>query len=306
MESLVCDVNSFLNDLNLSSLLVDPEILTKVKNIDVNIIILYGNNPVILQKCFYKMYDIGNNIRETTLSIDDCELEYVFSDKHIELKMTDKGMKHMKQVVKNNNISNKKFLFLIKDCNISNHNTQFGIKRIIEKYTNATYVFIVKSLSCILPSIQNMGCNINCKFPFHNVASYLFKDYEGDLDKWKGIYEFHENDILNLMLLKTHNIEKTKIEESFITFFEKTKKEKNCYEITSLCREFSYKLFHINIPMTMVTKHILKCFEKHEKRKLLPEIIFVLAKCDHLASLSKKNILVFEKTLLEVVHLMKK
>lgn len=253
------------------------------------------------------MYDIESNIRETTLDIDDSEVEYVFSDKHIELKMTDKGMKHMKQIVKNNNISNKKFLFLIKDCNISNQNTQFGIKRIIEKYTNATYVFIVKSLSCILPSIQNMGCNINCKFPFHNVASYMFKDHEDNLDKWKRIYEFYNNDILNLMLMKTHNIEKTKIEESFIKFFEKAKKEKNCYEITSLCRDFSYKLFHINVPLNMVIKYILTCFEKHnEKRKLLPEIISVLANCDHLALRSKKNILVYEKALLEVVHLMKK
>ena len=288
--------------MNLSALLHNPHVIHNTINIDVNILVLYGNNPVILQKCFYQMFEISNNVRETAINVDDSEIEYMFSDKHIELKMNDKSMKHMKRIVMNNNIANKKFLFLIKDCNIINHNVQFTIKRVIEKYSNATFVFIVKSLSHILPSITNMACAVNCKFPFENVAKYFNIDSKVNFDKWKQIYNFHDNDIINLMIMISNDIETTKLEDFFTKIFSKIKKEKNAYEITSLCREVSYKLFHMNVPISIVVKYILKYFEKH---KLISDIVMVMAKCDHLACLSKKNIMVYEKMFLEVVNIVK-
>lgn len=297
MDNLISDIDSFLNtlstnfphllDKNAAFLFENPDFIN-----DCHMICFHNNSLPIIHKLIYHIYNISN-IRENIESIGENEIEYSYSNKHIEVDMTENHMQYTKSIIKNQNINQNKFIILINNCNVNNRKIQTLYKRMFEKHTNAIFIFVVPSLSYLSPEIVNMCCCINCKFSKEKVCKYISSTYAYDINQ---DYDKYNNDIINMILAAKYNVKKNKVEETLEKFFENLKKAKNGLELVTLCRDLSHKVFHLNMPLTVLAKYIIRLCPPTKTQT----IIEIAAECDVLAAQSKKNILLYERFLIAI------
>lgn len=303
LDSLCSDIDSFLNSLGdafpqllgpaAASLLQQRETALS----DINLVVLYGNATPILHKYMYELYGV-HKVRDDITTVGDDEIQYSHSENHIEVYMTQAHMAYVRGVVKNKNINNKRFVFLIKGCTIANRSLQASFKRMFERY-NAVFVFAARSLSNIAPEIIGMSFCVKCNFPRENVVSHFSRIYHEDPKDIAEIHDTH-NDIINTVLAIKNGIKKTLMHGAFERFFNQLSKEKNSLGVSAACRDFAHRLFHINMPFAMLVQHVVRAMRTKGAEKQLSAVIECAARCDHLASISKKTILLYERFLLDV------
>lgn len=309
LDSLCSDIDSFLNSLGdafphllgdaAASLLQQRDTALS----DTNLVVLYGNATPILHRYMYELYGV-QKVREDVTTVGDetltrYEVQYAHSDNHIEVYMTQAHMRYVRGVVKNKNINNKRFVFLIKGCTIANRGLQASFKRMFERHHNAVFVFAARSLSNIAPEIIGMSFCVKCNFPRENVVSHFSKVYNEDPKDIAEIYDTH-NDIINTVLAIKNGIKKTLMHGAFDRFFDQLAKEKNSLGVSAACRDFAHHLFHINMPFAMLVQHVVRAMRTKGAEKHVSAVIECAARCDHLASISKKTILLYERFLLDV------
>lgn len=306
LDTLCSDIDSFLNSLGNTF----PELLgdTAARLLqdagtaltDTTMVVLYGNSPPVLYRYMYQLYGVGR-IRDDVTTIGDDEISYSYSDNHTEVPMTAPHMQYIRGIVKNKNIGNKRFVFLIKGCTIANRGLQASFKRLFERQSNAVFVFAARSLSCIAPEIVNMSMCIKCNFPKEKVGAFCKKVYNEDTSKAIEVYEAFNHDIVNTILSIKNGIEKTLLQAAFEKFYDGLAKEKNGLGIATACREFAHRLFHTNMPFGMLVAYVIRTLRSRgAKEAAISSVVECAARCDHLASISKKTILLYERFLLDV------
>lgn len=308
LEHLCSDIDSFLNNTSLEGLLNqdalrifrDPSLIDGA-----NILVLYGNSNPILYKFLYHVLSV-THVRTTETLCGDVTIEYARSNHHIELMMTEQHMGFVKSLAQNQNIRNKKFIFLVKNCSPTNMHTQQRFKRMFEKLAqNAIFVFAVKNLAYLSQDIINMSTTINCKFTKEKIASFCRETYFVDVFDFcgKDLCDQYNNDLISIILAVKNNIAKTKMELAFERFLDQISKEKNGVGTVSLCKEFAHKVYHLTIPFPLMAKYILQALPATTKDAVKFAIVQSATECDHTGAFSKKNILVYERFLLEVASL---
>lgn len=308
MSSLPIIVNSFLNNLdeyfpvllNKYALKIynDPSIIN-----DFNLIILYNNNYSFLYHFFKYIFDIGYT-RETNYDYNDNKIEYLFSDKHLEFQYTE--IQFLKLFTRNNTIDKKEKLILIKGLSNLSIDKQKSLKNIIENSYNCKFIILTERLTNINNSLSSMALLCNINFPKENIPLFYNKFYEEFtyhkkftdneiIDK----YIHNKFDIINLIISIHYNIYSPKINEFIISNFKNIIKEKNCINSIQNIRELVYKIYHVNYPFKYLVSDILSIAKDDIKNQL----INIAASCDDYMTTNKKDILGFEKFLIESLNI---
>lgn len=308
MSSLPIIVNSFLNNLdeymptllnnNALKIYNNPNIIN-----DFNLIIIHNNNNCFLYNFFKYIFDIGFT-RESTYDFNDNKIEYLFSDNHLEFQYSD--IQYLKLFTKNNTIDNKDKIILIKGIHNLPIDKQKCLKNIIEKSYKCKFILLTEKISRINPCLINMAflCNIN--FPKENIPIFynLFYEEFTTHNKFsdKDIIDkfiFHKNDIINLIISIHYNIYTPKINEYVIYTFKNIIKEKNTILSIQNIRELLYKIYHVNYPFKYLVSDILSI----AKDEIKYNIIEIAASCDNYMTTNKKDILGFEKFLIDTLDI---
>lgn len=273
---------------------------------DFQVVLLYGNSPILLDKYFYKVYDI-RNVRSSTLEIAGEELPYHFSDRHMEMPLTDLYIQHLKGITKNNTLSKRKYLFYLKCHGRLTPLLYNQLKNIVETSLNAVFVLATSSRSDVSSVLTNMACQINVSFP----CERLYRFYKDRLDMFQhekpmsyedmqGYYQQLPNDNIGCILRMVMN-RKTKLEDAIDKFLETCEREKNDLTLIMESRELAYKMFHLNYPIALIAKYLLSVLPSHVHQ----DFAILAAQSDHMCAISKKDVMTYERFLIKTIHVLR-
>lgn len=268
LNGLEDDYAELFNDVAIK-VWENPEMLE-----DTRLVCLFGNSPAILYKVMYHLYGVKSVRKGTTEDVT-----YGYSDIHMEFTMTEESMAHIKSIVRNKTIDNKKFVFLIKQpCRrlMSLH------KRFFEKQVNAVFVFAVSRLNSMASDVKDMCWCVNCSFPETKIREYLGDEF------WEG------EDFLNMLVRARYGVKQTKMETAIDRFLEMPLGSDN----GRACRELAHQLYHLNVPFPWLAKYILRKWKGAKA-----ELVMFAAEGDAMNMTTRKSILVFEQFLLRVTSL---
>lgn len=306
-------MQSFLNDLD-SALpqLLHPHALRVYENPDsiddFHVVVLYNNSPLFIDAYFRRIFNIGH-VREATTSVpNNSELLYRFSDKHIEFPLTDDHVQYIKQVTKNKTLNDKKSIFCIKGIPSGSQHLQNQLKNVIEKSTNTVFVIQAENRTDISPALSTMSIAIPLHFRFDQVFDYYNSNFKIfghteplSIDVVRSIYDSSNPDMLSMFMRLAHKIQKTRLEASVDAFVEACDGDTDPLSTITRCRELAYKLFHMNYPLCSLAKYLYSILPSH----ILTDFSFISASADHLCMTTKKDILTYERFLIELAELMK-
>ena len=172
---------------------------------------------------------------------------------------------------------------------------------------NACFVIYARNISKVPNTILSRCSLMNLAFPINNIYNTLNRllDTHSQVNKdtFESEYASTGYDILSYIMKYSLSITTTCLDEVVIKHFDNVIKEKNILNVIMTTRELSYKLYHINFPISMLS-HII--INKHKDKDNINDIVSTCADCDALAATSKKDVLVYEKMLLQLYHLIKK
>lgn len=278
----------------------DPSILD-----DFQVILLHGNTPLLLSSFFYKVYGI-RNVRSSTIQIDGEDIPYSFSDKHMEMSCTDQHLRYIKSITKNHTISHNKYLFFIRFHHRVSPLLQHQLKNIIEMAPNAVFVLAAPSATDVDHVLVNMALKLSLGFPCNEFYDFYTNNigmfgHECSLSKedFETLYYSLPLDSIALILRLIMN-RHTKIEEAIFKFIETCEKEKSDLTIISNSRDLSYKLFHLNYPISSICKCLLHVMPSH----VHADLVMIASKADHMAAISKKDVLVYERFFIQSIQLL--
>lgn len=275
---------------------------------DFHVVLLHNNSPLFIDMFFRHIYQI-DNIREATSSIvNGNEITYKFSDNHIEIPLTDEHIQYIKHVTRNKTISAKKSIFYIRGLPNNSSHLQNQLKNLIEKSSNAVFVIAVPSRAEVNYSLTSMAVNLSIRFPSENVIDFYRNSYKSfghdecmSIDELTTLYSQCNGDLFNGFLRILHKIPKTKLEQALDAFVEFCDNESDYLSLITRCRDISYKLFHLNYPLSSVAKYLLGTLPSH----ILMDFSILAANSDHLCMTTKKDVLTYEKFFIQLAELLK-
>lgn len=299
-------VNSFLSNIEENTCnLINANCINHITNAsnknDIKSIIIYANDLMYLNTLsdFYlkKKFNVSK-INKTTLQYN--ELDYEYSIHHYEFDYNNNYVNFIKSIIKNKNILNKQYVFVIKNIdNISKHD-QMPLKYLLDYNGNIQFIFLVKYLNIDSAIISRSTC-INAHFPIINIYNFLTKhiNMNMSIDNFNDLYFTEANrSIVSSIILVNDIGTKPKILECLDTLLDKMKKEKNALHLIAAIREYVYKIYHINTPLNYISIYVIKKFNKHKK---IHDIVTLSANCDA----SSKTILTYEKYFINLYHIIK-
>lgn len=262
---------------------------------DINSIILFGNEFIYLNS--YINVLIKNLFPEiTTLSKkkDEYEykdnndklvtIEYEYSNYHYEMNFSEKHLRFIKSIIKNKNITGRKYIFVLKNFDNSNRESQHAIARILEK-NNAKFFILSNSLSKLSNAIKSRSMHINLSFPREKMETFV-----------------GNKPIIGSLILTIANItEKTKLELAMDDLFKKITKSKNELENITAIREYCYKIYHLCVPFEYIAKLTIHKYSQHKK---ISDIVSIAAECDHLLTIGSKDLLLYETFFIKLYKLL--
>lgn len=222
-------------------------------------IILYGNELLYLDLISEMIIKGYYNLGILHLHKAD---DYEYSDYHFDLHYSDQTIKFIKEIVKNKSVSNRPFIFVIRG--VEEVKKQLPLKHLIDYQGGAQFIFLMRNLGRVDRTILSRSTLINCSFNA-NAARLA------------------SNKIVVFQ----------RLEELLILM----KKENRITIVIEAIREFIYKVYHMCIPLTMLSKYIIKTYDHHERSR---DIVELAAGCD----ISGDCILVYEKFFLGLVKLL--
>lgn len=264
------------------------------------VVTLFGNSQLLLDAFFYRVFGI-HNVRTATTELGGEEWTYTFSDRHMELSLTDLHLQHIKQVTKNSTLSKRKFLFYIRYQGQSIALLQHQLKNIIEHSPNAIFIISSPSRSDIHPTISHMALQLHVGFPLDQLQAFCARHRatlgEVDPSPW---YHVYPNDSISL-LLRMFYPQKTHIERAIEHFLATCEKEENELTCIMECRELSYKLFHINFPLANIAKLLFHVLPSHTHA----DFTVLAATSDHLGATTKKDVMTYERFFLQTLQILR-
>jgi hypothetical protein len=282
------ELTNFLNDLDKHIYtLIKPNALSILNDVnklnDIQCIILYGNESIYCET-FFHVY-LKNKYGSYTKYVKDYEeVEYIYSDYHYEMNYNDKYIGFLKQILNNNNILGRKNVFLLKNFDHISFETQQHILKLLEK-NSAQFFIITKSLSKICqPIISRSNC-LNMSFPIENMKKFTNGK---DIEK-------------SLMLTIADLDNKPNFELLLDNLILKLSKCKNELEVITSIREYCYKIYHLCIPLSYIAKYTINHLKTHKK---IFDIVQLAAKCDHILTISSKDLLIYETFFIELYQIL--
>ena len=307
------------------SLLSSPETMR-----DIRALILHGNEPLylgIFANMLLKRL-IGKDTlttRKASYSYTNCngtsiDVEYEYSDFHFEIKdYSEKHVKLISSIVSNKSINSKQFVFLIKGVSQTSKSSQLSLKQAIDYGSTCQYLFVTKTLSSIDTSILSRSVTINVSFPLANVyevfcrvVSYKTEyDEEDDdveckgmmtMEKFVTMYTEHTtNRNLLIMLIKhEHGGSEQCLFQALDKFLNKLEKHKNPLTSIALIREFTYKVYHLTIPLHVLCRYIINRYARHN---YIGDIVSLAAKCDMECACGTRDILIYEQFFIKLLKI---
>ena len=311
MDLFCNEVCSFLNNLDdyIPILLNNKTLNIIIKNIinDVNGILLTANEYGILnriaQLVVKSMFNVDSlHVRPCLYNpMKESDGEYLLSNYHMEFDLTDKALEYIKSVISNRNISQRQFVFIIKNAEPSiNRNTYLALRRLIDINKSAKFIITTTTTSFMEKSLLSRLLMLNCHFPFDNIVTCgLLDNYTSSIpvDKLQNIYSNSNFNIVTLLQNLSNNCKLLMWQQSCDTLLEIIKKEKKDINVITSIRERTYKLFHVGVPLKDICKYII---QTNKDNKHITKIIKISAECDHMTCLGNKDLLLYEKFFLDI------
>jgi hypothetical protein len=336
MELFTYDVCKFLNELDtyVPLLLKDSTLNIIQKNVilDINSMILHGNEFAILNRIAQLIVKTMFNVPElyiktTSLACKDNDTEYLLSDYHMEFELNEKALNYIKSIIYNSTISNRGFVFIIKNAEANiNRNLFLELRRLMDINHTSKFIITTSSISFIEKSLSSRCLLLNCCFPLSKIISgnIIPNEYNISHEIIKNIYIETKGNIINLLqnihIFKDCNntvnysqvtsmLWQKNIDKLFDTF----KNTKNELIIINNIRELVYKLYHMGIPLRDICNYIvhhylvIQCNVNKEKtvskkvnkeieklNNICYEVVKICALSEHNGT-NNRNILSFEQ-----------
>jgi hypothetical protein len=308
------EVKSFLNNLDthIPSLLNDKASKIIRANIldELNGILLYANEYAILNRIAQYVVKHVFNIETLHIrpaffdkndnAVSNQEYDYLLSDVHMEFELNEKSLAYIKSIITNRTISNKSFVFIIKnaECKISRHHF-LALRRLMDINSTSKFIITSTSMGFMESSLTSRLLPINCSFPFSNIINLRSSEIIPSCiseDELHCRYSKAKDNIISLLQNINFDVEKellwekavNKVLLSFTT-------EKKQYNIIKNIRELVYKLFHVGVSIKDICMYVIKKYNTHKK---INDIVIELARYEHETLIGAKEILVYEKIFL--------
>lgn len=270
---------------------------------DINMITIYGNQKKYCNAFFNaylkRLYSL-QSVKKNSTMFDDFEYEY--SDYHFEFNYTIKAIPFIKSIVMNTSISKKQILFYAKNIDDTDKSDHLPLLNIMERYNHVKFILSSKNLSRVHTNVTSHTLLLNISFDDKNVYRFLQTFIGADIDKEafeKRFLSCHRN---LLVYISEQDIKCTKLYKTITSTLDALKKERTQLNVVTKIRELCYKLYHLNVRLSLVCKIVL---EHYQESKFYKALVQVSADCEHEAAITTKNILVYEHFLLSVYKIIK-
>lgn len=257
--------NKFINNIdeNIIEILNNNALNYINKLYDNKSTILYGNelfylqhiSEIIISKIVNYNIKNKNKIKSNYLTTNDCILQ---SKYHYEISFFNENVcKFINSIIKNKNINNEKYIFLIKDIN---KKYEFMLKKLIDDETNSQFIFISSSLSKLNETTKSRSLCVNCSFSFEKVRDYIYNNLGITIER------------LSYTLFTTFIEAEMKGNNYLETYIHNFLNKKT----PSLCelKRVLIKIYNLSLPYKIINKIIL---DKYKDKDYIHEIVKILA-----------------------------
>jgi hypothetical protein len=308
------EVCYFLNNLDnyLPLLLNDKTLNIIIKNviIDINGLVLtcneYGILNRIAQLVVKSMFDVE------TLFISTCyynptkesDGSYLLSNYHMEFDLNEKALEYIKSIISNRNISQRQFVFIIKNAEPTiNRHIYLALRRIIDINPTAKFILTTTSTSFMEKSLLSRLLILNCHFPFGNILKTdIVNQNLKSVKELESIYTLSNNNIITFLQNLSNDCKSLLWQQTCDKLLNIITKEKKQLTIIMSIRENVYKLFHIGVPLKDICKYIIQKYSNH---KDILNIVNIATECEHGVLQGSKELLYYEKLFLEIYKYLK-
>lgn len=223
----------FHTNINLSKQLLNAscqQFIEKAKDIDLPIIVLYGNESIHIQSIIDEYISNKNScdlgpLKQSTYSYSQSgqtfEVEYRHSLYHFIVDYTDKHLNFIKHLMNHKSVLDRPMVIILKNVDLLAKQQQLSLKPLLDKNNNKQFIFMTQSLSRMHEIITSRAACINCSF--HTINNAV---PEG-------------------------------LHKKLIELLTKLKTSKSAFVCIEAIRTFVYKVFHMNVPLSWIIHQII-------------------------------------------------
>ena len=267
----------------------------------------YGILNRIAQLVVKSMFDIEHLHISTSYYNPNKEADghYMLSQYHMEFDLNDKALQYIKSIISNKNISQRQFVFVIKNAepNINRH-VYLALRRLIDFNSSAKFIITTTSTSFIEKSLLSRLLTLNCHFPFDNIMNTdIITNQTISKDELNSLYRACNNNIITFLSNLSNDNKSMLWQQTCDKLLHIVAHEKKHINIIMSIREHVYKLFHIGIPLKDICKYII---DKNIENLNIANIIKVAADCENGALQGSKELLYYERLFLELYNYVRK
>ena len=286
------NVNDFLNHLDTYI----HELLEVQYNTlqDLSCIVLHGNDDIYLEtyaremiKQYFKLDSLPMQMNQDEK--DETVSTYSSSAYHFEMDYTVAHNSLIKQIIKNKNIANRKYIFVLKKF-ITSHK-QYQLKNLIDS-GNAIFIIIAKTSNNLDQGIISRATMLRLSFKPQKIREFVKQHYNIEMEPNT------DHSILSIIA----GVGTPKYERDLYALMDVIVKSRNQMDIVKGIKEYCYKVFHICIPLSVLCKIIIKKYIKHAK---LRELIEVCSICEHTMITGTRDILCYEQLFTNIWEVMR-
>lgn len=282
-----------------------------IKNVinDINGLVLSGNEYGILnriaQLVVKSMFDIETLFISNSYYNPSKESEgsYLLSNYHMEFDLNDKALEYIKSIISNRNISQRQFVFIIKNAepNINRH-IYLALRRLIDFNPTAKFIITTTSTSFMEKSLLSRLLILNCHFPFDNIMKTDIVNQNNNttyrsIKELESLYTLSNNNIITFLQNLSNDGRSLLWQQKCDELLDIITREKKQLKIIMSIRDHVYKLFHVGVPLKDICKYIIHKYSNH---KQILNIVKVATECEHGVLQGSKELLYYEKLFLEL------
>lgn len=263
--------------------------------------ICYGNDQVFLD-AFFELFVCSQNGIPKIITKEATDVNYKFSDFHFEFDLSKETYTEQLEELKNlkriKSISGKPHLIHVKGLNRSKCRL---LHHFVDKLGDQIILFIsVPSLQELDECIRSRGVSINLSFEKTALQMYCHECgisvKQEDFDR---AYSQARGNIIQI--LYRFGAPKTAMERQIISGLLDAEKSNSFLEAASKLRDLVYKVYHLTVPLNVISVGIINHFQGSSK---LPLIVEASAKYEHLQTMTYKDIFIYERYFLEILHIL--
>lgn len=275
----------------------------------------YGQDTSLCKTHLYELlrwgFSVNNfNLKNHTISVNNVDISYLSCEHFVQFnfdthlnKEKNAMVDFIKQLSSQSNVIQEKHVFVLWNIETLTHQSQYRLRRVIEKSQNTTWFigfvsqcsklieplqsrFMMIRIPC-LSSLQKKNlfvsldkeCNNDCK---SEPDQTVLKRIESDCTTLEDIFIAHQIYIMNDESF-SKDVKSFKIIDNEINSLLKSfSKIKNVHSLIEKTRATIYKLIHYNIQHSLVAKHIVSNVLRMKLNdNQLQKISSLIAEFDH-------------------------